>query len=70
MGNPDAEYLDLAEIFPQGYDFGEQESLVKVAPIPANVKALIKAGFFSFGHFENMFYGCVGNKTRKGKEPK
>jgi len=68
MGNPDAGYLNLAEIFPQGYDFRGHSSLVKVAPIPENVSTLIEAGFFSFVHFENMFYGCVGNKVRKEPE--
>ena len=65
MGNPDAECLDLAKVFPQNYDFREHKSLVNIAPIPRNVSALIKAGFFSFVHFENLFYGCVGNTVRK-----
>jgi hypothetical protein len=65
MGNLDAGHLDLAEIFPQGYNFGGHSSLVKIAPIPGNVSTLIEAGLFSFVHFENMFYGCVGNKVRK-----
>jgi hypothetical protein len=39
-----------------------------VAPIPENVSALIDDGFFSFIHFENLFYGCVGNKVQKESE--
>jgi hypothetical protein len=65
VGNSDAECLDLAKVFPQDYDFGEHKSLVNIAPIPGNVTVLIEAGFFSFGHFENLFYGCVGNTVRK-----
>ena len=68
MGNPDAEHLNLAEIFPKGYDFGDHTSLVKVAPIPGNVSDLIKAGFFSFLHFQNLFYGCVGSTVEKESE--
>ncbi|CAG8667174.1 6338_t:CDS:2, partial [Paraglomus occultum] len=68
MGSPDAGCLDLAKVFPEGYDFGEHESLVNIAPIPGNVSALIEAGFFSFGHFENLFYGCIGGMVRKEPE--
>jgi len=68
MGNPDTEHLDLAEAFPQDYDFGEHNSLINIALIPKNVSSLIKAGFFSFGHFENLFYGCIGDTVRKESE--
>jgi len=68
VGNPEAECLDLAKVFPQDYDFGEHKSLVNLAPIPKNVSALIEAGFFSFAHFENIFYGCIGNTVRKESE--
>ena len=67
-GNLNAEYLDLAKVFPQGYDFREHKSLVSIAPIPENVSTFIEAGFFSFVHFENLFYGCVGNTVRKESE--
>ena len=68
-GNSDAGYLDLAEVFPQGYDFEEHNSLVNIAPIPENVLTLLETGFFSFAHFENLFYGCVGNTVQEKKEP-
>ena len=68
MGNSNVKYLDLAEIFPQGYNFGEHKSKVNIASIPENVLTLIEAGFFSFVHFENMFYGCVKNNVRKESE--
>jgi len=47
---------------------GEHKSLVSIAPIPENVSTFIEAGFFSFVHFENLFYGCVGNTVRKESE--
>ena len=65
MGNQDVECLDLTNIFPQEYDFGEHKSIINIAPIPGNVSALIDAGFFSFSHFENLFYGCIGETVRK-----
>ena len=68
MGNPDTERLDLAEAFPQGYDFGEHNSLVNIASILRNASTLIEAGFFSFGHFENLFYGCIDGTVRKESE--
>ena len=67
-GNLNAEYLDLAEVFPQGYDFRENKSSVSIAPIPENVSTFIEAGFFSFVHFEKLFYGCIGNTVRKEPE--
>ena len=67
-GNPNARPLDLTDIFPQGYDFGGHNPLVSIAPIPGNVSALIEAGIFSFRHFENLFYGCIGNTVRKEPE--
>lgn len=68
MGNSDGVDLDLTEIFPPGYDFGEHSSSVKIYPILENASALIEAGFFSFTHFENLFYGCVGKTVRKEPE--
>jgi len=68
VGNPNVKCLDLAEIFPQGYNFGEHKSKVNISSIPENVSTLSEAGFFSFVHFENMFYGCVGNNVRKESE--
>ena len=65
LGNSDVECLDLKNVFPQGYDFGEHKSIINIAPIPGNVSALIDAGFFSFSHIENLFYGCIGNTVRK-----
>ena len=65
MGNPDTECLDLVKAFPQGYDFREHNSLVNIALILRNASTLIEAGFFSFGHFENLFYGCIGGTVRK-----
>ena len=67
-GDTVAGSLDLAKVFPKGYDFGEHKSLINIAPIPGNVSALIEAGFFSFAHFENLFYGCIGNTVRKESE--
>ena len=65
MNNPDVRCSDLMEVFPQDYNFGEHMSKVNIAPIPENVSALIDAGFFSFSHIENLFYGCIGNTVRK-----
>jgi hypothetical protein len=65
MNNPDVRCLDLTEVFPQDYNFREHMSKVIIAPIPENVSALIDTEFFSFSHFENLFYGCVGNIVRK-----
>jgi hypothetical protein len=65
MDNPSAELLDLTEIFPQDYAFGEHSSLLGIASIPKNVPDLIESGFFSFVHFENLFYGCVGRSVEK-----
>jgi hypothetical protein len=65
LGNPDVECLDLTNVFPQGYDFREHKSIINIAPIPENVSALIDAEFFSFSHFENLFYGCIGKTVRK-----
>jgi hypothetical protein len=67
-GDLNAQPLDLAEVFPQGYDFREHKTLVSIASIPTNVSTFIEAGFFSFMHFENLFYGCVGNTVRKESE--
>ena len=66
VGNPDT--LDLVKAFPQGYDFREHNSLVNIASIPKNASALIEAGFFSFSHFESLFYGCIGGTVRKESE--
>jgi hypothetical protein len=65
MGNPDAGRLDLTDIFPQDYDFGDHSPLINIAPIPENVSTLIDAGFFSLGHFQNLFRGCVGDSVRQ-----
>jgi hypothetical protein len=65
LGNPDVERLDLTNVFPQEYNFGEYKSIVNIASICENVSALIDAGFFSFSHFENLFYGCIGKTVRK-----
>jgi len=58
----------LANAFPKDYEFGEHASSVSIAPIPENASTLIEAGFFSFSHFENLYYGCIGGKTRKESE--
>jgi len=58
----------LTTIFPTGYDFKGQESSVIIAPIPPNVSTLIEDNIFTFVHFENMFYGCIGDNIHKESE--
>jgi hypothetical protein len=58
----------LANAFPEDYNFGEYASLVNIAPIPENASDFIEAGVFSFSHFENLFYGCIGGNIHKESE--
>jgi len=58
----------LANAFPKDYEFGKHASSVSIAPIPEIASSLIKTDFFSFSHFENLYYGCIGGKIRKESE--
>ncbi|KAF7720441.1 hypothetical protein EC973_008734, partial [Apophysomyces ossiformis] len=53
--------INLADVFPADYDFGDHKAKHSIASLPfINADAAVDSNIFTFAQFQNMFYSTVG----------